>query len=61
LLKLAHDGENGIIRNNKEEIVKVFFYNDRTNPHNNKSEYWELYFEKIKLLSKSDVQDSPNA
>src|SRR5688572_14245072 len=51
LLTLAHHPENGISRNDEGDIVKVWFYNDVTNPLNS-LEYWPLYFEKIKLLSK---------
>lgn len=42
-------GKEGVQRENGE-IVRVFFYNDRTNPMND-SDYWNSYFEKIKLLS----------
>lgn len=57
LTELAHS-ENGIQRNEKKEIVKVFLYNDRTNPQNQSTEkksLWDDYFEKVKKLSKLKV------
>lgn len=57
LLKLSHDGERGIKRNSKGEIEFVFFYSDGTIPQSH-SEYWNEYFEKIKLLSKCEMQES---
>ena len=54
LLKLSCDGENAIKRNDKGEIEIVFLYNDKKNPQSH-PEYWNEYFEKIKLLSKCEM------
>jgi hypothetical protein len=54
LLELAHS-DNGIQRNEDGDIIKVFFYNDRTNPRNQSKDnaaLWESYFSKLKKLSK---------
>lgn len=54
LMDVAYD-ENGIQRNEKGEIYRVYFYNDKTNPVNQspeKKELWDDYFEKLKKLSK---------
>ena len=51
--------ETAVHRNDKNEIVKVFFYNDGTNPVNqtkDDSKLWDEYFEKLKILSKLKVQ-----
>lgn len=53
LEKLAW-GVEGVQRNQKGEIDRVFFYNDRTNPMND-SKYWPDYIERIKALSKCTV------
>jgi hypothetical protein len=50
LLKLA-SSEEAVRRNEKGKIVKVFFYNDGTNPASN-PKYWKAYFDKIKILAK---------
>lgn len=50
LSKLAHS-EDGIRRNEFGDIVKIFFYNDGTNPQSS-PKYWDDYFERIKSLSK---------
>jgi hypothetical protein len=55
LIILARDGEDSIRRNEEGEIIKVFFYNDTTNPQND-PKYWPDYFEKIKLLSRCNVK-----
>ena len=57
LLKLAWDDASGVKRNDTGDIITVFLYNDGTNPVNQSSvkeenKYWEVYFDKIKLLSK---------
>ena len=57
LVKLAWESESGITRNEKGEITKVFFYNDRTNPQND-PKCWSQYLDKIKLLSKCAVKSS---
>lgn len=55
LLKLSYDGENGVKRDEKGEIISVWLYNDRTNPQSNDTiEYWDKYFEKIRALAKKD-------
>ena len=55
LLKLSWDGEVSVRRNERGEIVKVFFYNDATNPQND-PRYWPDYLEKLKLLSRCNVK-----
>lgn len=50
LIKLAF-GPEGTHKDKNGKIVRVFFYNDRTNPSNDPS-YWDKYMEKIKLVSK---------
>lgn len=58
LLELADD-RNSIKRNEKEEIVMVFLYNDSTNPSNQNSlssSLWNQYFLKIKKLSNKKVK-----
>jgi hypothetical protein len=57
LLEIAED-ESKIERNEKNEIVKIFLYNDKTNPVNHtrdKKELWEKYFNKLKRLSKLSI------
>lgn len=57
LIELAY-GEHGVMRNEKNEIVKVFLYNDGTNPQNQSTDkkiLWDNYFEKLKKLSKLNV------
>lgn len=54
LLKKFGHGEH-IIFNKKGELVRVFFYNDRSNPTNINSS-WEPYFDIIKWLSKFQVK-----
>lgn len=47
--------DSAVHRNDKGEIVKVFFYNDGTNPVNQSTEkkhLWDDYFDKLKKLSK---------
>lgn len=59
LLSLA-DSETAIVRNSKSEIIKVFFYDDKTNPVNqstSKPQLWEAYFLKLKTLSKLKVKN----
>ncbi|WP_373060293.1 hypothetical protein [Zunongwangia sp. H14] len=40
-----------IQRNDENEIVRIFFYNDKTNPKSN-PEYWNDYIDIIKSFSK---------
>jgi hypothetical protein len=47
---------NSIILDEEGKIKQVFFYNDKTNPKNS-PEYWNIYFEKIKLLSSFETKD----
>lgn len=54
LLNLGHNVEESVRRNDAGEIVKVFFYNDRTNPMND-AQYWPDYIQKIKALSKCQM------
>ena len=59
LIKLAAKDGTAINRNDAGEIVKVWFYDDGSNPRNQateKAELWDRYFEKIKLLSKKEVK-----
>lgn len=49
LKKLAHEPE-AIRLDDEGEIVRVFFYNDRTNPQSS-PKHWDAYFEKVKILS----------
>lgn len=54
LIEIAH-GHDGVYRNDKNEIVKVFFYDDASNPVNQSKdikELWDEYFDKLKRLSK---------
>jgi hypothetical protein len=53
LLKLAWSPD-AVRRDEDGNINMVFFYNDGTNPQNNPHN-WTQYFEKIQLLSKSEV------
>ena len=49
------DNEKLVSRNQKGEIVTVFLYSDHTNPSaegGKRADLWDLYFEKIKILSK---------
>lgn len=58
LLEVAHHPTKGISRNEAGEIVKVFFYDDRSNPVNQKTDsaaIWNEYFAKLKRLSKVKV------
>nr|WP_288934787.1 hypothetical protein [uncultured Allomuricauda sp.] len=50
LMNLA--GEPGSLkRNDNGEIIKVFFYNDATNPSNTGNAiHWDNYFEKLKMI-----------
>lgn len=59
LLKLAYEPE-ALRRDEAGKINQVFFYNDRTNPQND-PKYWDMYFEKIRLLSKCDVAKTSTA
>jgi|SRR5690554_1114119 len=54
LLEIA-DNENSVKRNGDNEIIKVFLYNDGSNPRNqsaDKTILWDRYFGKLKKLSK---------
>ena len=47
---------NGAIEKANNKIVKVFFYNDETNPSNfNNKDLYRKYFEKLEILSKLKV------
>ncbi len=51
LIDLADD-PTSFQRDENKVIVKVFFYNDTTNPSNRSKEgLWEKYFEKLRLVS----------
>ncbi len=58
LLDLA-EIESAIQRNDTGEIIKVFFYDDGTNPVNQSNDtlkLWEAYFSKLKRLSKIKIK-----
>lgn len=58
LLDLAHS-EKGITRNEDGEIVRIYLYNDGSNPLNqatDQKELWDRYFEKLKRLSKREIK-----
>ena len=59
LTQISH-GPTGIHRNENGEIIKVFFYDDVTNPVNqatDNKELWDAYFDKIKKLAKLERAD----
>jgi len=55
LLKLAHSGEEAVRRNDEGKIVKLFFYNDSTNPQSS-PQHWNKYLAILKALSKCEVK-----
>lgn len=55
LEKIAWHKEKGIKRNQEGEIEMVFFYNDGNNPQS-MPQYWDIYFSKIKELSKCEIK-----
>lgn len=55
ILKIIKDVDR-IQRNDEGEIVRVFFYYDKTNPQSN-SKYWTDYFEIIKAFSKFEISN----
>jgi len=47
----------GAVVMDDDKIVKVFFYNDATNPSNDKKKkLYKTYFDKLELLSKLKVE-----
>lgn len=50
LLKLACPKEDTIKKDRNNEICQIWFYSDATNPKDN-PEYWNDYFNRIKVLS----------
>lgn len=51
-------GNSGSVkRDEKGRIIRVFFYNDLTNPTNNQK-YWNDYFELIKKFSALEIKKS---
>lgn len=55
LLQLAGSEEH-LKRDANGKIEIVFLYSDRTNPTNrHKKEYWEIYFEKLRLLASKKI------
>lgn len=60
LMELA-ESEDRIGRDESGKIVKVFLYNDGTNPTNsyndNTSKLWDRYFEKLRLLAKLKISN----
>lgn len=61
LVKIAETDNSSIVRNNKGEIVKIWLYNDKTNPTNyqkDNEEIWKKYFDKIKTLSRIKTHNS---
>ncbi|EHO11888.1 hypothetical protein SAMN04488018_11348 [Myroides marinus] len=57
LISLAY-GENGIQRDDKGEIYRIYFYNDELNPtgKNASKELWNKYFSIIEEVSKLEKQ-----
>ena len=53
LLHKIADG-NSFDLNDKKEIVRIWLYNDDTNPASN-PECWNTYLKKLKLLSKFEI------
>lgn len=54
LIDIAHS-EKGLSRNESGEIVKVFLYDDATNPvSSSKDQLWNSYFKKLQKLSKME-------
>lgn len=53
ILKVITDPDR-IQRNDAGEIVRVFFYSDKTNPQSN-PKYWNDYFDIIKAFSRFQV------
>jgi hypothetical protein len=53
ILKIIKDTDR-IQRNDDGEIVRVFFYNDKTNPQSS-PKYWNDYFDIIKGFSKFKI------
>lgn len=53
ILKIIKDPDR-IQRNDKGEIIKVFFYYDKTNPQSS-PEYWNDYYKIIKAFSKFEI------
>ena len=52
LLSLSYPSSK-VSRDKEGKIMQVWFYDDGSNPSaTDKKEHWDLYFEKIKLLSK---------
>jgi hypothetical protein len=52
------DTPKDIQRNDKGEIIKVFLYDDGSNPSNHKpskKDLWERYFSKLEKLSKLNI------
>jgi hypothetical protein len=62
LLSIAEGGEEGVSRNDYGDIMRVWFYNDWTNPMNNEDKlYWKAYLDKLqKLSSKRLKRDGGN-
>lgn len=54
ILKKFGQGDQ-IIYDEDGKVIRVFFYNDRTNPTNNKST-WEQYFDILQWLSKFQIK-----
>jgi hypothetical protein len=53
ILKVIKDPDR-IQRNDAGEIVRIFFYYDKTNPQSS-PEYWNDYFNIIKAFSKFEI------
>jgi hypothetical protein len=57
LLSIAEGGEKGLSRNDYGDIMRVWFYNDATNPMNSRDKSsWNAYFEKLQKLSAKRVK-----
>ena len=53
---ISFNGENGVKKDDKGEVIKVYLYNQNSNPVSNPSDQnWEMYLNKLKRLSKLEV------
>lgn len=59
LLLQISDNETDLHKDKEGNVVKLFLYNDNTNPMNqaqDKIELWDKYFEKLKKLAKLNIK-----
>lgn len=56
LESLVDKNSGSVQRNSDGEIIRIFLYNDGTNPINtDKQKHWESYFKKLEKLSKLEA------